>query len=73
MGFPRQEYWKGLPFSSLGNLPNPGIKPASPALAGEFFTIESPGKAQISHKEAELDPISENVQIQMPTGDKGEM
>ena len=31
MGFSRQEYWSGLPFSSPGNLPNPGIKPASPA------------------------------------------
>ena len=29
MGFPRQEYWSGLPFSSPGDLPNPGIKPTS--------------------------------------------
>ena len=34
MGFPRQEYWSGLPFPSSGDLPNPGIEPASPALAG---------------------------------------
>ena len=33
MGFPRQEYWSGLPFASPGDLPNPGIKPVSPALA----------------------------------------
>ena len=32
MGFSRQEYWSGLPFPSPGNLPNPGIKPRSPAL-----------------------------------------
>ena len=32
MGFPRQEYWSGLPFPSLGNLPNPGVESASPAL-----------------------------------------
>ena len=32
MGFSRQEYWSGLPFPSLGNLPNPGIQPGSPAL-----------------------------------------
>ena len=32
MGFSRQEYWSGLPFPSLGDLPNPGIKPGSPAL-----------------------------------------
>ena len=37
MGFPRQEYWSGLPFPSPGHLPNPGIKLASPALAGGFF------------------------------------
>ena len=32
MGFSRQEYWSGLPFPSLGYLPDPGIKPRSPAL-----------------------------------------
>ena len=32
MGFPRQEYWSGLTFPSPGDLPNPGIKPRSPAL-----------------------------------------
>ena len=40
MGFPRQEYWNGLPLLSPGDLPNPGIKPVSPALAGGFFTTE---------------------------------
>ena len=30
-GFPRQEYWRGLPFSSLGHLPDPGLEPACPA------------------------------------------
>ena len=43
-GFPKQEYWSGLPFPSPGDLPNPGIKPASPALTGGFFTAEPPGK-----------------------------
>ena len=41
MGFSRQEYWRGLPFPSPGDLPDPGIKPvslASPAVAGRFFT-----------------------------------
>ena len=42
MGFPRQEYWSGLPFPSPEDLPNPGIKPMSPALAGGFFTTELP-------------------------------
>ena len=44
MEFPRQEYWSGLPFPSLGDLPDPRIEPTSPALAGGFFTIEPPGK-----------------------------
>ena len=43
MGFPRQEYWSGLPFPSPGDLPNPGIESTSPALAGGFFTTESLG------------------------------
>ena len=42
--FSRQEYWSGLPFPSPGNLPDPGIEPASPALAGTFFTTEPPEK-----------------------------
>ena len=46
-GFSRQEYWSGLPLPSPGDLPNPGIEPASlasPSLAGRFFTTEPPGK-----------------------------
>ena len=43
MGFPRQEYWSGLPFASPGDLPNPGIKPV-PAWAGGFLTTEPPRK-----------------------------
>ena len=42
-GFPR-EYWIGLSFPSPGDLPNPGIRPTSLALAGGFFTTEPPGK-----------------------------
>ena len=49
MGFPRQEYWSGLPFPSPGDLPNPGIHPASPALAGGFFTTKPPGKPVVSY------------------------
>ena len=33
--FPRQEYWSGLPFLSSGDLPDPGIKPVSPALQAD--------------------------------------
>ena len=42
--FPRQEYWSGLPLPSPGDLPDPGIKPMSPALAGRFFPAEPQGK-----------------------------
>ena len=38
MGFSMQEYWSGLPCPLPGDLPNPEIKPTSPALAGSFFT-----------------------------------
>ena len=44
MGLSRQEYWHALPFPSPGDLPNPGIKPACPALASGLFTTEPPGK-----------------------------
>ena len=53
MGFPRQEYWSRLPFPPPGDLPNPGIELASPALADRFFTTEILGKASgklLSHK-----------------------
>ena len=40
MGFPRQEYQSGLPFPSPGDIPDPGIKPTSHALAVKFFTPE---------------------------------
>ena len=42
MGFPRQEYWSRLPFPSAGDLPDPGIEPMFPVLAGRFFTTEPP-------------------------------
>ena len=44
MVFSRQEYWSGLPFPSPGDLPDPGIKPRSPALEADALTSEPPGK-----------------------------
>jgi len=38
------EYWRGLPFPSPGDLPNPGIEPMSPELADRFFITEPSGK-----------------------------
>ena len=43
MGFSRQEYWSGVPFPSPGDLPNPGIKPESPALQADALPSEPPG------------------------------
>ena len=40
MEFSRQEYWSGLSFSSLGNLPDPGIEPGSPALQADSLPSE---------------------------------
>ena len=44
MGFSRQEYWCGLLFPSLGDLPNPGIEPRSPTFQADALTSEPPGK-----------------------------
>ena len=44
MGFPKLEYWSGRPFPSPGYVPDPGIEPESPGLAGGFFTTEPPRK-----------------------------
>ena len=62
IGFPGQEYWSGLPFPSPGELPDSRFKPASPALAGRFFTTESPGKAHI--------PIRMAKRLTIPSADK---
>ena len=47
-GFLRQEHWSELPFPSPGDLLDPGIEPASPALAGRFFTAEPPLAAYLT-------------------------
>ena len=54
VGFSRQECWSGMPCPPPGDLPDPGIEPASPALAGRFFTSsatwEAPGGKGCMHK-----------------------
>ena len=65
MGFPRQDYWSGLPFPPPEVLFNPGVESASvasPALSGRFFTTEPPGKPNdyvsvlnLTHSEGESD------------------
>ena len=48
MGQPRQGYRSGLPFPSPGDLLDPRIEPASPAVAGRFFTTEPVGSPEIT-------------------------
>ena len=47
MGFPRQEYWNGLPFPFSGDLSDSGIELELPALAGRFFMAEPPGQPPV--------------------------
>ena len=47
MGFSRQEYWSGLPCPSPGDLPDPGIEPMSPALAGGYLTTSATWEAHL--------------------------
>ena len=49
MGFSKQQYWSGVPFPSPGNLPDPGIKPRSPALQADALTSEQPGKPKLDN------------------------
>ena len=51
MGFSRQEYWSGLPYPSPGDLPNPGIKPRSPALQADALPSEKLRESQLSGPE----------------------
>ena len=43
MGFLRQEYWSGLPLPSPGDLPDPGVEPASPALQADSLLLSHLG------------------------------
>ena len=52
--FSRKEYWSGLPFSSPGDLPNPGIKPRSPVLPADSLLSELPGKPHSVAKYSEF-------------------
>ena len=56
MGFPRQEYWSGLPFPSPEDLPDPGIELMSPELAGRFSATEPPKKPYLLTPNSKLMP-----------------
>ena len=46
MGFPRREYWSGLPLPSPGDLPNPGVEPMSPAWQADSLWLSDQGSAK---------------------------
>ena len=60
MGFSRQEYWSGLPCSPPGDLPNPGIKPASPTLLHQqvdSLPLSHQGSPAVSRTGIQIFPI----------------
>ena len=60
-GISQQEYWSGVPFPSLGDLPHPGIKPGSPLLQADSLPSEPPGilmEGQIK-RAAQFDQVSD--------------
>ena len=61
MGFPRQEYWSGLPFSS-GDLPDPGIEPRSLILQADSLPSELPGKQCVSVYSKEMTWMHESLE-----------
>ena len=61
-GISRQEYWRGLPFPSPGDLPDPGIYPRSPALQADSLPSEPPGK--VFKESASCSVMSNSVQSQ---------
>ena len=54
MGFSRQEYWSGLPFPSPGDLPNPGIEPASPVLRVDSSGLAKCDSLQLWKQQCEM-------------------
>ena len=57
MEFSRQEYWSGLPFTSTGDLPDPGIKPRSPALQADSLSFVLLGKPPMDMSLSKLQEI----------------
>ena len=61
MGFSRQEYWSELSFPSPGDLPDPGMEPVFPSVAGRFFSTELPGKPKILASSGEIPVLKYDV------------
>ena len=63
MGFSRQECWSGLPFPSPGDLPDPGIKPRSPALQADALPSVSIEELQVSSKKALIHIVNNYLSV----------
>ena len=72
MGFPRQEYWSGLPFPYPGDLPTPGTESAFLALAGGFFITAPPGKFISLYARAIIGNGKGRKKAKTKKGDRGE-
>ena len=78
MEFSRQEYWSRLPLVTPGDLPDPEIEPmspASPTLAGRFFTTKPPGKPArnstlTQNKTQAFKERQQSINIKNPVGNK---
>ena len=73
MEFSRQESWSGLSSLPPGDLCNPGIEPASPALAGEFSTASVTGEAQGSNQSPKKGEEKDNTDKSVPFGHKSKI
>ena len=63
MGFPRQEYWSGLPFLPPGDLPDPGIEPASPAWQANSLSLSHQGSLEIRAHCSILTAAAKSLQL----------
>ena len=68
MWFSRYGYWRRLPFPTPGHLPDPRTEAVSPALAGEFFSTEPPGKPPFAFSCWVMNIGSINIYMQVLCG-----
>ena len=59
MGFSRQEFWSGLPLSSPGDLPDPGIEPRSPTLQADALPSQPPRNRSVNNNKQLLNNLPE--------------
>ena len=67
MGFPRQEYWSVLPFPSPGDIPDPGVKPISPALQANSLPAEPSPKPRHCHSLNACVPTPTSNSLKLPS------